>query len=99
MTEAHLTIDRPSGLHARPAALFVRTAAQFQASIRARNLSRDAEREADAKSILSLMTLGIEQGHEILVRADGSDEKAAIAALRRLVESGFKEPSPASDQS
>lgn len=98
MTEAHLIIDRPSGLHARPAALFVRTAAQFQASIRARNLSRDAEREADVKSILSLMTLGIEQGHEILVRADGPDEAAAIAALRQLVEHDFNDPSPASDR-
>lgn len=98
MTEAHLIIDRPSGLHARPAALFVRTASQFQARIRARNLSRDAEREADVKSILSLMTLGIEQGHEILVRADGPDEEAAIAALRRLVESNFDESLSAPDQ-
>lgn len=91
MTEARLTIDRPSGLHARPAALFVRTAARFQASIRARNLSRDPEREADVKSILSLMTLGVEQGHEMLVRADGPDEEAAIAALRDLVENNFEE--------
>lgn len=91
MTEAHLIIDRPSGLHARPAALFVRTAARFQASIRARNLSRDPEREVDVKSILSLMTLGVEQGHEILVRADGPDEEAAIAALRNLVENNFEE--------
>lgn len=91
MTEVHLIIDRPSGLHARPAALFVRTAARFQASIRARNLSRDTEREADAKSILSLMTLGIGQGHEILVRADGPDESEAIEALRQLVEDNFEE--------
>ncbi|MBX5445818.1 HPr family phosphocarrier protein [Sphaerobacter sp.] len=91
MTEARLTIANPVGLHARPAALFVRTAASFQSAVRVRNLTRDPEREADAKSILSLMTLGVEHGHEILIRADGPDEEAAIATLRELVESNFRE--------
>ncbi|MDI3341014.1 MAG: HPr family phosphocarrier protein [Sphaerobacter sp.] len=91
MTEARLTITHPLGLHARPAALFVRTAAGFQSTVRLRNLTRDPEREADAKSILSLMTLGVEHGHEILIRADGPDEEAAIAALRQLVETNFGE--------
>lgn len=91
MTEARLVITHSAGLHARPAALFVRTAAGFQSSVRARNLSRDPEREADVKSILSLMTLGVEHGHEILVRADGPDEAAAVDALRRLVETNFGE--------
>lgn len=91
MTEAHLVIKHPVGLHARPAALFVRTAANFTSSVRVRNLTRDPEREADAKSILSLMTLGIEHMHEILVRADGPDETEALAAIRDLVESNFGE--------
>ncbi len=89
--EARLTITNPVGLHARPAALFVRTAAGFQSTIRLRNLSRDPSREADAKSILSLMTLGVEHGHEILVQAEGPDEDAAVAALRNLVEGNFGE--------
>jgi phosphotransferase system HPr (HPr) family protein len=86
MEEALFTITNSAGLHARPAAHFVRTAAGFQSSVRVRNLSRDAEREADAKSILSVMTLGIEQGHIISITVDGPDEAAAIEALRALVE-------------
>ncbi len=91
MQEARLTITHPAGLHARPAALFVRTAAAFDAAVRLTNLTRDAERDADAKSIISLMTLGVEHDHDVLVRADGPDEDAAIDALRSLVERNFDE--------
>lgn len=91
MRETRLIITHPAGLHARPAALFVRTAAGFQSSVRARNLTRDPAREADVKSILSLMTLGVEHDHELLVRAEGPDEEAAIAALTELVQSNFGE--------
>jgi len=91
MAEVRVTITHSSGLHARPAALFVRTAAGFQSSIRVRNLSRDAAHEVDAKSILSVMTLGVEQGHEISIRAEGPDEAAAVDVLRALVEGGLGE--------
>jgi phosphotransferase system HPr (HPr) family protein len=56
-----------------------------------RNLSRDAEREADAKSILSVMTLGIEQGHIISISAEGPDETAAIDTLRALAKGNIDE--------
>lgn len=91
MAETTLTITHPAGLHARPAALFVRAAAGYAASIRVRNLTRDPEREADAKSILSLMTLGVEHGHQILVRASGPDAAAAVEGLRELAARGFEE--------
>jgi phosphotransferase system HPr (HPr) family protein len=91
MVDAQITITNAAGLHARPAALFVRTAAGFESSIRVRNLSRDAAREADAKSILSMMTLGIEQGHIISISAEGPDEAAAIDALRTLAEGNIDE--------
>lgn len=91
MVDAQITVTNAAGLHARPAALFVRTAARFQSSIRVRNLSRDAEREADAKSILSVMTLGIEQGHIISISAEGPDEAAAINTLRALAEGNIDE--------
>ena len=91
MQEARLTITHPAGLHARPAALFVRTAASFKSAVRLTNLTRNPERDADAKSILSLMTLGIEHDRQVLIRAEGEDEEAAIAALRDLVESNFHE--------
>lgn len=91
MTETQVTIINETGLHARPAALFVRTAATFSATIRVRNVSRAGDREADAKSIVSLMTLGVRKGDEILIRANGDDEVDAIHTLTDLVESGFQE--------
>ena len=94
MREARLTITHPAGLHARPAALLVRTAARFDAAIRLTNLTRNPLRDADAKSILSLMTLGVEHDHIILIRADGPDEDAAIIALSSLVERGLDEVAP-----
>ncbi len=91
MAQVTLKIEHPAGLHARPAALFVRTAAGYQASIEVANLTRDADRSADAKSIISLMTLGIEYGHEIEITASGDDEDEAIAGLTELVTSNFGE--------
>lgn len=91
MPEKRLTITHSAGLHARPASLFVRTAASFQSTLRVRNLSRDAERDADPKSILSLMTLGIEHGHEILIQAEGPDADEALTELEELVQSDFGE--------
>ncbi len=92
MAETRLTVQHQAGLHARPAALFVRTAAGFEASIRVRNLTRGDDREVDAKSIVGMMTLGVEQGHEILIIAEGSDDNQAIAALRGLIDGNFGEP-------
>jgi phosphotransferase system HPr (HPr) family protein len=91
MTEATLTINHGAGLHLRPAALFVQTAAKYQASVRVRNLSRANSPEADAKSMFGVMQIGVAQGHEILVRADGDDEQEAIDALRQLVDGNFGE--------
>ena len=85
-----LTIMNPSGLHARPAALFVRTAGSFGAQIRLSNTSRGTG-PSDAKSILAVLALGVSSGHEIELTADGDDADAAINALRELVESGIGE--------
>ena len=48
----------------------------------------------DGKSILSILTLGAEQGSELSIEADGPDARAALAALVRLIESGFQESQP-----
>jgi phosphotransferase system HPr (HPr) family protein len=86
-----LTVANPSGLHARPATLFVETAAGFQSRITVENLDRGS-RAVDAKSILFLLTIGVLRGHRIRLTADGSDADEALAALRELVESGLGEP-------
>jgi phosphotransferase system HPr (HPr) family protein len=85
-----LEIRNPSGLHARPAAMFVRAAGAQRASIRVRNLTRGAK-EADAKSLLGVLSLGVARGHRIEVTADGEGEEAAIEALRAAIEAGLGE--------
>jgi phosphotransferase system HPr (HPr) family protein len=84
--ETTLTIHHEVGLHARPAALFVKTAGRFDADIR---VSHGA-REANAKSLLQVLTLGAEQGAVITIRAEGEDKTQALEALRELVENDFE---------
>ena len=97
MHQVTLDVRNPSGLHARPAALFVRAAAAFSADVRVVNLTRDPRKAAPAKSLLALLALGVSSGDRIHIVARGSDAGAAVAALRTLVESGLGEavaPSP-----
>lgn len=72
-------VELPTGvdLHARPAAEFVRAAMQFSARI----VISAGEREADAKSLLSVLALGAKGGTSLSLRADGDDAPAAVAAL------------------
>jgi phosphoenolpyruvate-protein phosphotransferase/dihydroxyacetone kinase phosphotransfer subunit len=85
-----LTVTNPLGLHARPAAQFVRKASQFRATIVVRNVTRDTP-PVDAGSINAVATLGVMQNHRIEIGADGPDAKQALDTLRALVESGFGE--------
>lgn len=91
MPETTLTVRNPSGLHARPAATFVRAAAGFASEVQVTNLTRDPERSASAKSVLAVMGLGVSSGHEIRLSADGPDADEALDTLSRLVESGIGE--------
>ena len=90
MTTIRLVVRNPSGLHARPAALFVRTAGQFGAKVMIANPVA-GKGPVDAKSILSVLTLGVSSGTEIEVSAEGDDAEAALAAIREAVESGLGE--------
>ncbi|MCC6905019.1 MAG: HPr family phosphocarrier protein [Anaerolineae bacterium] len=85
MNEITLTIQHEVGLHARPAALFVKKAMEFQSAITV----FCGDRKANAKSILNVLTLGANKGAQITVQADGSDSEAALAALQELVDSNF----------
>jgi phosphotransferase system HPr (HPr) family protein len=96
---AVLEVRNPSGLHARPAALFVDTARRFSADVQVVNLTRDPEKTASARSLLAVLALGIAHGHTIRIDADGADASAAISALRDLVESGLAEALEPSVQS
>ena len=81
----NVIVTNPQGLHARPAQLFAQIAMQFQSQI---ELVRDNVR-VDGKSIMHMLTLGVVQGTQLTVEADGSDAKQAVDALVKLVQSDF----------
>ena len=90
MAEARVVIQHKVGLHARPASVFVRTANRYTAEVRVKNLTGGGE-AVDAKSILSVLTLGAQQNHELLIEAVGSDAEAALEGLTNLVAGNFGE--------
>ena len=85
-----LDVRNPLGLHARPAARFVQTAAGFDADIEVTNLTA-GRGPAAGRSLNGLATLGVRQGHEVLVTAYGAQAGAALAALAELAERDFDE--------
>lgn len=88
-----LELENEHGLHARPAARFVRLVNQFQASVRVSNLSTGKGPVA-ANSLNSLATLGARCGHTIRVEASGAEASQALEALRNLVHDNFGEKAP-----
>ena len=91
MREARITVTNKVGLHARPASKFVQTAAKCASAITVCNLTT-AGTPVNAKSIISILTLGVMQNHEILIQATGPDEDEAIQKLTELVQNDFGEP-------
>lgn len=85
-----IAVSHPAGLHARPASLFVQTANKFSSDIQVQNLT-DNSNLANAKSILSILTLGVCQNHEIEIVADGEDAEDALEALQALIQDNFGE--------
>jgi phosphotransferase system HPr (HPr) family protein len=90
MQTAELTIHNKVGLHARPAAAFVKTAGRFKSAITVQNRTTGSK-PVNAKSILLVLTLGVEKGHTIAVTAAGHDEAEAMAALGEAAENRFGE--------
>ena len=90
MPSLDLTVTHEVGLHARPAAEFVKLAATYPCDIQVRNLTTDGD-PVNAKSILSVLTLGVNQGHRIQIDADGEKEVEALEAIKALIESNFGE--------
>ena len=87
MHARRVTLDNSTGLHVRPATLFVETAGRFRAEINV--LAGD--RAADGKSAISLMLLEAGRGTELTIQASGEDEVAAVETLVDLVERRFGE--------
>ena len=83
MAEREATVGPEQGLHARPAAQIVKKAKQFSSKI----VVAKGEREANAKSVLKLGTLGARKGDKVIIRAEGDDAEEAVNALVDLVSS------------
>ena len=87
MTEANVTIENKTGIHARPASVFVQTATKFKSKVQIKAKGKTV----DAKSILMIMSMGLVKGTEMTIVADGPDEAEAVKALVDLVNSKFGE--------
>ncbi len=85
--ERTVRIDNKYGLHARPAAAFVKTAHTFDADV----WVRKADLEVNGKSIMGIMMLAAERGTELVIRAAGDDAEEAVEALTALVDGRFGE--------
>ncbi|UUZ80515.1 HPr family phosphocarrier protein [Paenibacillus sp. P26] len=91
MLSKDMTIRNASGFHIRPAQLFTEKAAAFKADITVQVQKNSDQVEVDGKSVLGLMTLGLEKGSVIRITTNGTDAQEALDALAQLVESGFGE--------
>ena len=87
MISETITITNETGLHARPASVFVSTAAKFNSEI----MLQKEDKTINAKSILGVLSLGISKGTEITLSAEGADEQEAMNTLLELAKSNFNE--------
>lgn len=81
MIKKSIKIELPSGLEARPVALLVQVASQYESQI---HVEVD-EKRVNAKSIMGMMTLGLEAGEQITVEAEGTDEEAAMQDIEKYL--------------
>jgi phosphocarrier protein len=87
MIEREIKIRNRAGLHTRPAATLVKTAAKFKAEF---TIIKDSF-QINGKSIIGVMTLAAEQGSTLLLRVDGVDEEDAMNAIVALFDRAFGE--------
>jgi phosphocarrier protein HPr len=77
-----VTVGSASGLHARPAKIFVETASKQPVDVR---ISVDGKKPAPARSLLSVLALGVEQGTEVTLEAEGAEADQALDTLAELL--------------
>lgn len=91
MAASHVVmVTNKVGLHARPAALFARTASTFSSTISIENITKSKE-PVNAKSVLRVLSAGIEMNDHLRISAEGADENAAVEALCTLIYTNFGE--------
>lgn len=82
MQEKTFTITSETGIHARPATLLVNKAGQFNSEIEL----AFKEKKVNLKSIMGVMSLGVPQGAQVIITADGNDEEAALEGIQEVLE-------------
>lgn len=87
MITKKVTILNSMGLHARPAAQFVKIASKYKSDV----YIMKNEREVNGKSIMGVMTLAAEVGSQLIIKIDGVDQHEAMEALVKLIEVKFNE--------
>ena len=90
MPKTEVVVKHDVGLHARPAATFVKLASLFPCEVKVRNVTDDGA-AVNAKSILSVLTLGVHQGYTIEIEAEGEQAEEALKELEALVGRNFDE--------
>ncbi|MDD3205707.1 MAG: HPr family phosphocarrier protein [Lachnospiraceae bacterium] len=81
MIRKTMKVQLDGGLEARPVAVLVQVASQFESSVYV-----EAEgRKVNAKSIMGMMTLGLASGEDVVVEADGTDQQAAIESIEKYL--------------
>lgn len=81
MIEKSIQIKLETGLEARPVAMLVQVASQFESTV----YINSENRKVNAKSIMGMMSMGLESGAEVTVIAEGSDEEAAVAEIEKFL--------------
>ncbi len=76
-----VVIKNPQGLHARPAAMFVQIASKYNSNV----ALQKGEERVNGKSIMGILTLGIEQNARVILEADGDDADDVVAELTQLL--------------
>lgn len=81
MYKKEVTLEGISGIHARPAAVLVKESSKYSSNI---EIIKDGQ-EYNAKSIMSVLSMGIVKGDKIIIKAEGEDEKEAVESLVYLI--------------
>ena len=81
MTKKNIQIKLEHGLEARPVALLVQEASKYESTI----YIESGDKKVNAKSIMGMMSLGLDNGEELLVMADGSDEQVAVDNIEKFL--------------
>jgi phosphocarrier protein len=91
MPERRVTVASQVGLHARPAALFVRAAGRTGVGV---TIAKAGAAAVDARSLLAVMALDVRHGDEVVLAADGDGANAALDELADLLASDLDAPTP-----